>query len=93
MQKNRIKQNFLYLVVDIVLVLYCVLCIHELKWKLLLLPQGGLILIRIAKEWLEDAGKTKQASMLEKIRKVISVVFIAICIIVLFGCLVGLWDL
>lgn len=90
---NINKAYYLWLVVDIVFMLYCLLFIEELKWKLLLLPQGGLLFIRIVFLLLEDNGLNKPASMLRKIHKVLSVLFIAVCIIVLLGCFLGVWNL
>lgn len=93
MQKNRKKLNTILLTIIIMLILYCVLFIQELKWKLLLLPQGGLVLIGLVCELLEDAGKLKQASMLKKIRKILCGAFAVELIVIVLGGILGIWNL
>ena len=87
------KLNFLYVIVSIVLILYCFFFVQELKWKLLLLSQSGMLLIRAAFEWLEVAGIDNYARALKNIYGVLSKILLVICMVGLLGSLLGVFDL
>lgn len=87
------KLNLYYIIASLVLLLYCFFCIEELKWKLLLLPQSGVLLIRSVYEWLEVVGKDNYARVLKNIHRVLSKILLVICIGALLGSLFGVFDL
>ena len=90
------KKKYVYVLtifLDSILMLYCILCIQELKWKLLLLPQGGFLLIHVMEAWLEDDVKSKPASVLRKINKLLSIVWLTVLLVTLLGSLLGIWNL
>lgn len=90
------KKKYVYVLtifLDSILMLYCILCIQELKWKLLLLPQGGFLLSNIMEKWLEGDGKSKPASVLRKINRLLSIVWLMVLLVTLLGSLLGIWNL
>lgn len=88
-KKINEKQGYIAIAVSIIFAAIIILCIEEIKWKLLLLANGMLLLINGLSLCFADLGLKKCASVTGKIYKVFSILFIIVGSIVLLGCIFG----
>ena len=87
------KQGYIAIVVSIIFAAIIILCIEEMKWKLLILANSILLLINGLSLCFADLGLKKCALVAGKIYKVFSILFIIVGSIVLLGCILGIIDL
>lgn len=87
------KLNYLWLILDIIFMIYSILFVGEMKWKLLLLTYGVLMLIRTVHNLLDDVGLKKGAVFAKKLDNVYFAVFFVAWIVILLGCIFGSWNL